>query len=149
MSPALVLDGLILALLLAVLALGLRLYLKLRDLRQDTQSFERFRDGLQGATERAETALHDLKRTAADAGEQLNAELGRARGMADELRMLADRADRLAERLADAIDKGRPLERGGTEPRRGRDAADGRAGDGSGRPPRSPRELERALRTLR
>lgn len=105
---SIVLDGLILALLLAAFGLGARLHLSLRRLRQDGE-FERLIEGLDRATGRAEAALEELRRTATAAGARIDDKRAEAQGLIDDLRFLADRADQIAESLAEQIRESRAL----------------------------------------
>lgn len=144
----LALDLLIIVLLSGVLGFGLMLYRRLRRFHHETASFEHLITALGGATERAEAALGELKRTAAAAGERLAEDHDRAQRLSDDLRLLSGRADQLAERLEEVIRVARPLERPGASPR------PAEAGNAGRTPPQpspamSPDELERTLRTLR
>jgi len=154
---ALALDVLIILLLSGVLGLGLVLHRRLGRFRRETAAFEELIAGLTAATDRAEAALGELKRTAAAAGERLAEEQAGAQRLADDLRLLSGRADQLAERLAELIRTARPLEasaapgRAVAAPKAGQGEAEDGATEESPRPApaTSPQELERALRTLR
>jgi len=142
---ALILDGLIVALLLAALGVGLVVYRRLHGLRHDYGELRQLIDGLDAAAGRAEAALGELRRTARDAGERLEADVATAQRLLDDLRLASAQADRLADRLAAGI-------RGAHAPRppAGDAARQDPAGAPSGRDaPVSPAELEQALRALR
>jgi hypothetical protein len=101
---ALVLDGSIAILILAALALGLRLQRNLRELRSTDGELERLIVALDGASERSAAALDGLRQAAAAADERLTG----AQRLLDDLRFLTSRGEQLADRLEEQIRRGRP-----------------------------------------
>jgi len=101
---ALVLDGSIAILILAALALGLRLQRNLRELRSTDGELERLIVALDGASERSAAALDGLRQAAAAANERLTG----AQRLLDDLRFLTSRGEQLADRLEEQIRRGRP-----------------------------------------
>jgi len=96
-------DGLIVALLFALLVLGALLLARLRRLRGQSGELRAMVDALNDAVEAADRALGSLKRAALEAGAGMAAERERAGRIVDDLRLLSERADREADRLSDLI----------------------------------------------
>lgn len=134
-------DWLIVLLLGAVLTHGALLQRRLQRLHSGDGELARLVDGLSGAVGRAEAALCDLKRTALESREVLDADRVRAQDLIDDLKMLSDRAEREADRLAEGIRAARPLGQANGVP--------AHATIGPARRPAGSDELEQALRTLR
>jgi uncharacterized membrane protein YccC len=138
----LVLDGSIAILILAALALGLRLQRNLRELRSSDGELERLIVALDGASERSAAAVDGLRQAATDADQRLAG----AQGLVDDLRFLTSRGEQLADRLEDQIRRGRPAAQR-SEPPPPKPAApkpparSGRSGPTA--------DLERTLRALR
>ncbi len=104
----LIVDGLIAVLLLAALALGLRLQRSLRQLRREDGEIGRLIVALDTATSRSAGALEGLRQTADAAGERLAGQLASAQRLLDDLRFLGSRGEQLADRLEQQISRGRP-----------------------------------------
>jgi hypothetical protein len=139
----LVLDGLLLVLLLAVLALGVRLRVGLRRLHREVGGLEQSIGALDAANGRSETALAGLARAAERAGEQLSA----TQRLLDDLRFLTERGEQIADRLESGIREARPATGGGAMPRSSVEPE--RAGTGNGVTAPLADELQRTLLTLR
>ena len=91
MTPELIADALLALLLCAALAAILRLELRLRTIRSGQAEMARTAHDLNAAALRAEAAIRGLRATADGAGQELDARIGRARSLADELSLLAER----------------------------------------------------------
>lgn len=139
----LVLDGLLLVLLFAVLALGVRLRVGLRRLHREVGGLEESIGALDAASSRSETALDGLARGAERAAEQLSS----TQRLLDDLRFLTERGEQIADRLESGIREGRPAAAGGAEPRSS--VKPERAGSGNGVTAPLADELQRTLLTLR
>jgi hypothetical protein len=104
----LIVDGLLAVLLLAALALGLRLQRSLHRLRHDDGEIGRLIEGLDTATSRSASALDGLRQTADATAERLAEQLAGAQRLLDDLRFLSSRGEQLADRLEQQISRGRP-----------------------------------------
>lgn len=145
-----VIDLAIVLLLLAALGLGALLHRRLSAMRADAAGLERLIDGLTAATGRAEHALGELRRTAGETGERMSHDLARAQRLADELRLLGDRADRLADGLVQGISAAREVHKGATGARPVAAPPNGAPAGSTGLArPVPAKDLERALSTLR
>jgi hypothetical protein len=136
----LVLDGLLVVLLLAVLALGMRLRVGLRRLHREVGGLEQSIGALDAANGRSQAALAGLARAAERAAEQRSA----TQRLLDDLRFLTGRGEQIADRLESGIREARPATatpRSSVEPERPI------AGNGATAPLAD--ELQRALLTLR
>ena len=103
----LIVDGLLAVLLLAALALGLRLQRSLHRLRHDDGEIGRLIEGLDTATSRSASALDGLRQTADATAERLAEQLAGAQRLLDDLRFLSSRGEQLADRLEQQISRGR------------------------------------------
>jgi hypothetical protein len=101
MTPELLTDGLLAALLIAAIVAVVRLDSRLRTLRGGQEQMARTAAELNAAALRAEAAIKGLRMTATECGGELDHQLKRARAVADELSMLAERAPRPAPRAAE------------------------------------------------
>ena len=97
------LDGLIVLLLLVVLALGVVLHRRLQRLRMGDGELARLVENVNGAVAQAGAALADLKQTALETGERLDFDRASVQQLIGDLKMLSERAEREADRLAEAI----------------------------------------------
>jgi hypothetical protein len=137
---SLVLDVLLVVLLLAVLALGMRLRVRLRRLHHEVGGLEQSIGALDAASARSQAALAGLARAAERAAEQLSA----TQRLLDDLRFLTGRGEQIADRLESGIREARPAT--GT-PRSSAEPERPIAGNGTAAPLAD--ELQRALLTLR
>lgn len=149
MMVPMVVDLAIVLLLLAVLGFGALLHRRLSAMRTDNAGLERLIDGLTAATGRAEGALGELKRTANETGERMSQDLARAQRLADELRLLGDRADRLADGLVEGIRAAREINRRSPGARPTSASPKGAPASAGPAKPLPAEDLERALSTLR
>ena len=139
----LVLDGLLVVLLLAVLALGVRLRVGLRRLHREVGGLEQSIGALDAANGRSEAALAGLARAAERAAEQLSS----TQRLLDDLRFLTERGEQIADRLESGIRQARPAIAGGAAPRPSVEPQRAGTGNGIGAP--LAEELQRTLLTLR
>ena len=145
MTPALILDGLVAALLLATVIYCFILNRRLSVMRDAQSEMSNLISEFNVAIEQARSGVETLKETAADAGDKLGREIDKARAMADELLVMTGSGERLAERLEGDIGKVRGTQQGaGTAP--------GAAGQQTGKDrwrSDAERELFQALRQTR
>ncbi len=146
MTPALILDGLVAALLLATVIYCFILNRRLSVMRDAQSEMSTLISEFNKAIEQARSGVETLKETAADAGDKLGREVDKARAMADELLLMTDSGERLAERLEGGIGQVR-----GTRPATagsGSDAGGQQTGKDRWRSD-AERELFQALRQTR
>ncbi|MGF1605815.1 MAG: DUF6468 domain-containing protein [Rhodothalassiaceae bacterium] len=94
-----VIDGVLLLLLFAALWVGTRVHQRLIEVREAQTELGDLVGQLDRATEKAQTAVGELRQAGAEAREILSGEMGRARALADELSLIAEAGDSLASRL--------------------------------------------------
>lgn len=138
----LVVDALILALLVAALGYAVLLHRRLRLLQAGAPELEELIARLRDTSDATATLVDSLRSEALQAASQFAAERAGAQRLADELRLLTDRADRAAARLADAI-------RGAREPGAVAAPAGSTAPTSKAGARRSRTEIEQALNKLR
>ena len=134
-------DGLIVVLLLALLALGIILQRRLDRLRGPGGELRELVEALDAATARAEGVLGEFRRCTAESGATVAGAREELTGLSDDLRLLTERADREGDRLAELISSARQAGAGPARPAVSRELPDA--------PERDQAELERALRSLR
>lgn len=96
-------DGLIIALMLAVMALGVCIHVRLRALQAGLPEAERAVLRLGELAGQAQAATGELKAVAIEVEARFANQMAAAQKLADELRLLSDRADHASERLSDRI----------------------------------------------
>lgn len=138
---SMVLDVLLLVLLLAVLALGVRLRAGVRRLRREVGDIERLIGALDAVTGRSAAALSGLKSAAEGAAGQVSA----AQRLIDDLRFLSERGGQVADRLEDGIRRTRGTGSGAAPARP--EGRSGHAGNGAAAPLAD--DLQRTLSNLR
>lgn len=123
----LVLDVFILAALGATIFYCLRLSRQFNQLQADRKAFETLIQSLTVAASRAEAAIKSLKEAAIESGDGLQEKINNARSLFDELEIMIQAGDNLAERLQTLAEKGRrsvQSQGGGTAEPRGLDDDD-------------------------
>ena len=96
-------------LLSATLFHALRLERALGVLKQDRSALEALIAGFGASTSQAATSIGRLRQTADGAGAQLARQIDTGITLKDDLAFLAERGDRLADRLETLVRAGRPL----------------------------------------
>lgn len=99
---SLVLDLLIIGLLVATITYAVVLNRQLTQLRESRGELESLVRGFAEATMRAEAGVKAMKKTAGESGEALQATIEKAVGLRDELQLMIETADSLANRLENA-----------------------------------------------
>jgi|GEM_PF-630016 len=130
MTMTLILDGILVALLVATVGYCVVLERRLRALRADHGVFARMIGEFAAATTRAEDGIARLAAASAEHGARLDERTSAARAAADELAFLVDRAERLADRLAAVPANPHP---GTSGPKGGEGAKPARKATGPGR----------------
>lgn len=92
-------DILLLVLLGVTMFFGLRLSRQFSEIRADQARLEVLVKQLNEASGRAENAVQAMKKTAIDTSEQLQGRIGKAQALSEELEIMIEAGDSLAERL--------------------------------------------------
>jgi hypothetical protein len=98
-----ILDLVVIGLLLAAIPSFYMLSRRLKAMKDGQDGLKSLVEGLNFATEQARRSVSDLKLAAAQAGQELESQINSARRMADELALIIDAGDNLANRLESAI----------------------------------------------
>jgi tRNA(His) 5'-end guanylyltransferase len=109
MSPyvGLFFDILIVAALAATMYRAWTLSKQFNQLQSDRKAFEQLIQALNLAASRAEAAIRALKETTLESAESLQQKINAARGLSDELEIIVQAGDSLAERLEKLAEKNR------------------------------------------
>ena len=138
------LDLVVIALLLAAIPSFYMLSRRLKAMKDGQDGLKQLVEGLNFATEQARRSVSDLKLAAAQAGQELESQLNIARKMADELALIVDAGDNLANRLEGAIAQGRLAPTATARPH-----AEPEIIDDDDDPPLAEHDLLKALKTVR
>jgi hypothetical protein len=111
-----VLEAVLILLLAATLFHALRLERALGVLKRDRAVLEELVEGFNESTRQAETGIERLRHAADGAGRQMARQIETAQRLRDDLAFLADRSDRLAERLETAVRSARMVSDGSVLP---------------------------------
>jgi hypothetical protein len=109
MNPyvGLVVDIIMLGALGVAIMQGLRLSRQFDRLKADRGAFDKLIQALNLASSRAEAAIRSLKEAAVESGDKLQDKVNAARGIAEELEIMVQAGDNLAERLNTIAEKSR------------------------------------------
>lgn len=111
LSADLLISGLLCLLLVAVIALALRLDARLKTVRDSSGELHTLIKGLNEATERAHQAVAQMSAAAREHKGTLDASIVKARDLSDELSLITQSADSLASRLSQGASTGSALKR--------------------------------------
>ena len=103
----LVIDGVVALLLATTLIYCVVLNRRLSVMRNAQSDLHGLVEEFNQATEKAKSGILELKKTSGEAGLALQLEMKQARGLADELRLISESADRIAQRLDASIGRAR------------------------------------------
>lgn len=105
-------DVLILAALLVTIRQAMRLSRDFNQMQADRKAFEALISSLNIAASRAESAIKALRETAVETGDSLQDKINKGRALADELDIMIQAGDSMANRLGLAAEtaRGRPAE---------------------------------------
>ncbi len=104
-----ILELALVALLAATLFHALRLERALGVLKRDRVQLQELIAGFNASTRQAESGIERLRSVADGAGQEIARQIDAAMALKDDLNLLTDRGDRLADRLDVLIRAGRPL----------------------------------------
>lgn len=106
LSADILVSGLLCLLLVAVIALALRLDARLKTVRDSSGELHSLIKGLNDATERAHQAVAQMSAAAREHKGTLDASIVKARDLSDELSLITQSADSLASRLSQGASAG-------------------------------------------
>ena len=107
MTIGLLLDGLVAGLLATTIIYCFLLHRRLTALRDAQAEMAELITQFNAAADRAKSGVDTLKQATTAAGRDLQAELRKARAMTDDLVVMSESGERLAERLERGIDSAR------------------------------------------
>lgn len=96
---SLIMDIVVMALLAVTVFYAVRLSRQLSVMRDGQGDLEKLVTELSTAVERADNAIRNMKRTAADSGDKLQNQINQARELFNELELMTEVGNSLAERL--------------------------------------------------
>lgn len=99
MPVELIFDMILALLLVTAIAGGWMLNQRLQIIREGQKELAALVQQLNEATGRAQSSVHELKQAGSAVEEDLRAEIGKARALADELALITEAGDNLAGRL--------------------------------------------------
>lgn len=100
-------DAVVAALLVATIGYSMLLNKRLTAVRHDREKFADVIKNLTTASQRAETAVANLRNTAEDMGRRLDKKTEEARALTDDLAYMIERGGTIADKLAASIRSGR------------------------------------------
>jgi hypothetical protein len=100
-------DIVILAALAVTIFYCVRLSKQFNQIRADRKAFETLISSLNLASSRAEASIRAFKETAVGNGDVLQDKINKARGLSEELEIMIQAGDSLADRLQSMAEKGR------------------------------------------
>ncbi len=118
-----ILDGIVLLALVITIFFSLRLSRQFSVLKQDQENLDKLIKSLDVATDKAEHAVQNMKSAAIDTGEGLQSKINVARSLFDELEIMIQAGDNLAERLSQAAEDGRKKMTADKKPKTAKKAA--------------------------
>ena len=113
MSPGLALDLVVAVLLVLTIAYAWRLNRRLESVRTARADLESLIAGFGDAIDRAQAGVAELKAASSHGLGRLRTAMTAAEGLRDDLAFLTDRAEGIADRLAEATPSPRPRPGGG------------------------------------
>ncbi len=139
-------DIILLVILAVTMFFGLRLSRQFSEIKADQARLEVLVGQLNEASKRAEGAVASMKKTAVETSEQLQGRIGKAQALSEELEIMIEAGDSLAERLQHIAEDSRKTV-GSSSKASAKPAAKTTSGttSGSTKESRAERELREAL----
>ncbi len=119
MSPTVLLDVVIVALLVPTIVYAVMLNRKLEALRRNRDDLAKMIASFQEATTRAEAGIPKMRRAVQEVGEALQTSMEKAQTLRDDLAFMTERADSMANRLEAQLREARGAARPGLNPEAG------------------------------
>ena len=110
LTPSLILEGLVAALLVATIVYAVILNRRLNAWRRDKSELEALIGRFNAAAERAEAGIAALKVASEQTGQALSAAITKGQSLRDDFAYLIDRAEPLADRMAARVREHRALD---------------------------------------
>lgn len=115
-TAGIILDTLILAALGTTIFYCLRLSKQFNEMRADRKAFETLIAALNTASSRAETSIRSFKETAVGNGDILQDRISKAKALSEELEIMIQAGDSLADRLQAVAEQSRKATTGNEMP---------------------------------
>ena len=117
MPYGMILEAIVAILLMVTVGYCFVLDRRLQALRSGREELQKVVEDLNGSIARAQTTILDLKANAGDTARILEERVAKAQGLADELALMVQSGNSIAERLADRQNAGKPAPRADTASR--------------------------------
>lgn len=101
--PEMIVDGVLAVLLIAVIVVCTIVYRRLSTIREGQEQLRQLVDSLNNAVVDAQRSVGNIRQAALDADEKLGAEIKRAKSMAEELSMITEAGNNLADRIEQGL----------------------------------------------
>ncbi|WP_286828492.1 MULTISPECIES: DUF6468 domain-containing protein [Kordiimonas] len=106
--PEMIVDGVLAILLIAVIVVCTIVYRRLSTIREGQEQLRQLVDSLNNAVVDAQRSVGNIRQAALDADEKLSAEIKRAKSMAEELSMITEAGNNLADRIEQGLTGDKP-----------------------------------------
>lgn len=136
MGPEMIVDGVLAVLLIAVIVVSTIVYRRLSTIREGQEQLRQLVDSLNNAVVDAQRSVGNIRQAALDADEKLGSQIKRARSMAEELSMITEAGNNLADRIEQGLTGDRA-------------PASGKATAESGEPKANKKQQQEILAALR
>lgn len=97
--PEMIVDAVLALLLIAVIVVSIIVYRRLSTIREGQEELRQLVDSLNNAVVDAQRSVGNIRQAALDAEERLEGAIKKADGMADELGMITEAGNNLADRI--------------------------------------------------
>lgn len=136
--PNMIVDGVLAILLIAVIVVSSIVYRRLATIKEGQEQLRQLVDSLNNAVVDAQRSVGNLRQAALDAEEKLETRIKKANSMADELGMITEAGNNLADRIERGLT-------GGADAPKGSSAS----ATGQGEPQASKKQQQEILAALR
>lgn len=99
-----IIDGVLIILLVTAIILFYRVNAKLTSMKSGQDEFKTSADKMMQSVGVAERSINGMKKTALDLQEKLGSEITRGKVLADELKLITEAGDNLANRIEKSVD---------------------------------------------
>ncbi len=102
-GPEMIVDGILAILLIAAIVVSSVVYHRLSTIREGQEQLRQLVDSLNNAVVDAQRSVGNIRQAALDADEKLGSQIKRARSMAEELSMITEAGNNLADRIEQGL----------------------------------------------
>ncbi len=102
-GPEMIVDGVLAILLIAVIVVSSVVYRRLSTIREGQEQLRQLVDSLNNAVVDAQRSVGNIRQAALDADEKLGSQIKRAKSMAEELSMITEAGNNLADRIEQGL----------------------------------------------